>query len=121
MADGQYAALIAKARAFERRGALQPAHHAIRDAQRLNPRGAEVFALLAQLALDEGSADKAAALAKRAVQHDANNADAHLVLGTVEQARGHSAKARAYFKKYLTLAPTGDRAHDVRAVLRMSH
>ena len=118
-ADSQFAELLAKARAFERSGALLKAHHAAHAAERLHPRSADVFALLAQLALDEGSAEQAAALAKRALLADPSNPDAYLVLGTVEQARAHAAKARIYFKKYLTLAPTGDRARDVRAVLRM--
>lgn len=117
--SGELAALLARARAFEHRGALTQAYHAVRSAQRLQPRSAEVFALLAQLSLDEGNANKAAGLAKRALSLNKSNADAYLVLGTVEQARSHAAKARVYFKKYLALAPTGDRAVEVRAVLRL--
>jgi CheY-like chemotaxis protein len=117
---GEFATLIGKARAFEHRGALTPAYHAAHAAQRLQPRSSEVFAILAQLALDQGNADKAAGLAKRARYLDARNADAYLVLGTVEQARSHPASARAYFKKYLALAPSGERAVEVRAVLRSS-
>ena len=118
--SGEFAALLTKARAFEHRGALTQAYHAVRGAQRLQPRSAEVFAILAQLSLDEANADKAAGLAKRALSLNKTNADAYLVLGTVEQARSHPAKARVYFKKYLELAPTGDRAVEVRAVLRLS-
>jgi tetratricopeptide (TPR) repeat protein len=118
--DRPFTELLAKARAFERSGSLLKAHHAARAAQRLHPRSAEVLALLSQLALDEGNADQAAALAKRALLADQRSAEAYLVLGTVEQARAHTAKARAYFKRYLELAPSGDRARDVRAVLRMA-
>ena len=39
------------------------------------------------------------------------------MLGTVEQARSRSASARTFFKKYLELAPNGERAVEVRAVL----
>lgn len=117
VASGPFAVLIGKARAFEHRGALAAAYHAAHAAQRLQPRSAEVFALLAQLALDEGNADKAAGLAKRARYLDPSNAEAYLVLGTVEQARSRSASARTFFKKYLELAPNGERAVEVRAVL----
>jgi tetratricopeptide (TPR) repeat protein len=120
-AGSDFDALITRARAAERRGALPAAYHAVRAAQHLAPHRAEVFALLAQLSLDEGNADRAAIQARRALLADAKNADAYLILGTVEQARAHAAKAHLYFRKYLTLAPNGDRARDVRAVLRMSH
>jgi CheY-like chemotaxis protein len=120
-ASDRFTQLLDKARALQRRGLSRPAERMVRAAQKLQPRSAEAVALLAQLALDEGDAGRATRLAKQAQRLDANNPDAVLVLGTVEQARGHEAKARVLFKRYLELAPSGERASDVRAVLRMRH
>ena len=119
--DPAYHAAIDRARAAQQHGRMVQAKNAVREALKLQPKSAEAITLQAQIALEEGDADKAAYLAKRALGQsppDALAADANLVLGTVEQARGNTGKARGYFKKYLILAPEGDRASDVKAVLR---
>jgi hypothetical protein len=118
-AEARLAQLLDKGRALQRRGLTRQAEHVARTAQRLQPTSAEPVALLAQLALEQGDGPKAARLARLAQRLDARNADAVLVLGTVEQALGHHARARALLKRYLELAPDGERAPDVRAVLRL--
>lgn len=117
--DARLAQLLDKGRVLQRRGLTRQAERMARTAQRLQPTSAEPVALLAQLALDQGDGPKAARLARQAQRLDARNADSALVLGTVEQALGHHARARALLKRYLELAPDGERAPDVRAVLRL--
>ena len=77
--------------------------------------------LQGEAAIDEGDAAFAARLARKALQLDPLSADAHIVLGMAAQARGETITARAHFKKYLELNPKGDRATDVKAILRSGY
>ena len=76
--------------------------------------------LLAQQALDEGDSQKAAKLARQTLAMARDSAEAYLVLGTLAQAEGNMPKARGHFRKYLQLAPNGERASAVKDVLRMA-
>jgi tetratricopeptide (TPR) repeat protein len=119
-AAGEYQDLIAKGRLYLKKGKPNQAQLAAQKALRLRPLdGAEALVLLAELAIDEGDADRASRLATKAAKLNPAYPDVYVVLGTVEQARGNSAKARGYFKRYLTLSPSGDHAKDVRAILKM--
>jgi tetratricopeptide (TPR) repeat protein len=83
------------------------------DAQPAAPLAAEV----AQAALELGRNVDAAAWARRAIGVDPKHADAFVLLGGAEQQLGHSAEAKAAYSRYLELAPNGQHAQDVRALL----
>jgi DNA-binding response OmpR family regulator len=119
--DARYDALIGKARTALRRGQTSLAKHSLREAMKLRPQAASALILQGELLLDEGDADGAARLAKKALQLDATAADAHIVLGMAAQARAQMVTARTHFKKYLELAPSGDRVKDVKAILRSGY
>ena len=46
-----------------------------------------------------------------------NNADAYLVIGTVQQSLDHITEARTAYQTYLKLAPKGQYAGEVRSIL----
>lgn len=109
--------LVAQSKKALFRGQLTQARRFIREATKRSPGSVEVLTLQAELALDLGELDSSIRLAKKAVHKDATYPDAHLALATAAQAQGSSAVARQHFKRYLTLAPRGDHAADVKAIL----
>jgi DNA-binding response OmpR family regulator len=121
VADDGYLAIIEKARSAQRRGLVNQTKKYVREAIKLRPQGAPAMAVQADLAFDEGDADGAARLAQKALKLDPNLPDAHIVLGLVAQTRSQTGLARMHFKKYLELAPTGDRAKDVKVFLRAGY
>jgi Tfp pilus assembly protein PilF len=79
--------------------------------------GDEALVLLARCHLDHSNTQKALAAAELALAANPNNADGHLVVGTVQQSMGHNAEARASYETYLKLAPKGEFAADVKSIL----
>jgi len=61
---------------------------------------------------------EAIGLLKEAVRADDSNAKAWLSLGMAQQFTGANNEAREAYKKCLLLAPTGEAAGDVRAMLK---
>jgi predicted TPR repeat methyltransferase len=51
------------------------------------------------------------------VKLDPKLADAYVIIGGVRQDAGDTAEAKAAYKKYLELAPTGQYAADLRAIV----
>ncbi len=78
---------------------------------------ADLAAGVAQAALEHGRNSDAAAWAKKAIGVDPKLAQAFVLLGGAEQQLGHNAEARAAYSRYLELAPNGEHAQDVRALL----
>lgn len=114
----RFAALIQKGKQSLARGQFSKTRQTLREAAHLRPQAAEVLSLQADLSLDQGDADGAYRLAKKALASDPTYPDAHLSLAMAAQAKSDMGTARAHFKKYLDLAPNGDRARDVRAILQ---
>lgn len=119
-AEQAFASLIAQIKAAQYKDQTQQARRLLKEAQKLRPRSPQVTVLLAQQALDEGDSQKAAKLARQTLAMARDSAEAYLVLGTLAQAEGNMPKARGYFRKYLQLAPNGERASAVKDVLRMA-
>jgi hypothetical protein len=71
----------------------------------------------AEAALAANRYDEALELAHLALVADQRFADAHFVVGTVQQARNQSTVARDEFRKYLDLAPLGTHSQAARAAL----
>jgi DNA-binding response OmpR family regulator len=82
------------------------------------PRAAEAQVLLATVRVDQGKLPEALTAAKAAVEIDASQADAYLVIGLVQQQTGEAAEAVAAYQRYLELAPKARYATTVRAELR---
>jgi regulator of sirC expression with transglutaminase-like and TPR domain len=82
------------------------------------PRAAEAQVLLANVRVDQGKLSEALAAAQAAIEIDASQADAYLVIGLVQQESGATAQAVAAYERYLELAPKARYATTVRAQLR---
>jgi tetratricopeptide (TPR) repeat protein len=95
----------------EKRRAEQPpaAPAAVEPARDLTSR--------AEAALAANRPDEALELAHLALVADQRFADAHFVVGSVEQARGQNNAAREEFRRYLELAPLGTHAAAARTAL----
>jgi len=65
--------------------------------------------LAARIATDQGRLDEARDLARTAVDIKPDDAEAHYVLGTIEQALGHRAEALSAFAEAARLVPTDPR------------
>jgi tetratricopeptide (TPR) repeat protein len=90
---------------------------ACRPAIEAEPQAADILAMLARAEIDLGRAAEARNWARRALRVDRNLADAYVFLGGAEQAMGRHVEAKAAYKKYLELAPTGRHAGELRAIL----
>lgn len=112
-----YATLMEQARAAYRRGSARKASHLLDQALQQNPGRAEAIALQGLVQLSEGRHAKAAELARKALAIDANVADAHLILGTLDHDNNRMQGAREHFERYLELAPKGEMAQEVRSIL----
>ena len=73
--------------------------------------------ILARAELERGRAVEARSWAKKALAAKPDLADAYVVLGGAEQESENPDAAKAAYKKYLELAPTGRHARDLRAIL----
>ena len=87
------------------------------DAAKGNPDSAPAYSMLAHAQLNRGKANEALTSAQKAIALDPAQADAYVIIGGVEQDRGHSAAAKAAYLKYLQLAPRGRYATDLRAIV----
>jgi CheY-like chemotaxis protein len=87
---------------------------AARDA---NPESAEACALLAHALFNRNHRRDALMWAERAVKIDPRQADAYVIIGGVHQNAGEKTEAKAAYRKYLELAPSGTYAPDLRAIV----
>ena len=78
---------------------------------------ATLAADVAQAALEHGRNADAVAWAHKAIAVDPKLAQAFVLLGGAQQQLGHSTEARAAYNRYLELAPAGEHAQDIRALL----
>ncbi|MGI5863981.1 MAG: tetratricopeptide repeat protein, partial [Myxococcales bacterium] len=109
--------LLAQGRQLYDRGQPKAALKPLERAAELAPDNSDIQVLLALARLDLGRLGPAEQAARRALELDASNARAHLVLGTVSQERGDTKRARSEYEEYLRLAPSGEHAKDVQAIL----
>jgi CheY-like chemotaxis protein len=92
----------------------EPACVAAKDA---NPDSAEACALLGHALFGRKKRREALQWAERAVALDPRHADAYVIIGGVKQAASDPVAAKAAYKKYLELAPNGQYAADLRAIV----
>lgn len=82
-----------------------------------NPNSAEACALLGHALFNRKKRREALQWAERAIELDPRHADAYVIIGGVKQAADDPAAAKAAYKKYLELAPNGQYAADLRAIV----
>jgi CheY-like chemotaxis protein len=82
-----------------------------------NPNSSEACALLAHALFNRKKRHEALQWATRALELDANQAEAYVIIGGVKQANDDARGAKAAYKKYLELAPGGQYASDLRAIV----
>jgi CheY-like chemotaxis protein len=116
-ATGDYPALLTEGRSLYKHGQLKKAIETLELAVAKKPNGDSALVLLANCYLDRGSAIKALETAGLAVAANSNNADGYLVIGAVQQQSGKNAEAKKAYQSYLRLAPTGEYAAEIRAIL----
>jgi hypothetical protein len=87
------------------------------DAFNADPSAAEFAVALARIEFDRGRAVQALAWGKKAVAANANAADAYVFIGGAEQTAGHGKAAKEAYQRYLQLAPKGQYAADIRAIV----
>jgi DNA-binding response OmpR family regulator len=119
--DGEYKTLLAQGKALYDKGQAKKAMVPLEKAVTLKPSGDEALVLLANCFLDRGNMDKAIGLAELAAAANAENADAYLVVGAVQQQKGHNSEARTAYEKYVKLAPKGRFAGEIRSILATLH
>lgn len=78
---------------------------------------AEVAVSIARAEFDRGRGSQAVVWARRAIERNADTADAYVYVGMAEQESGHRAAAKAAYQHYLQLAPKGRYASDLRSVV----
>jgi CheY-like chemotaxis protein len=82
------------------------------------PDSAEACALLGHALFGRKKKKEALVWAERAVELDPKQADAYVIIGGVKQATDDPAGAKAAYEKYLELAPAGQYAADLRAIVK---
>jgi len=120
-AEGDYKTLLAQGKALYGKGQAKKAIVPLEKAIALKADGDEALVLLANCYLDRGNMEKALAAAQLAASANADNAEAYLVIGAVEQQKSHTSEARTAYEKYLKLAPKGQFAGDIRSILATLH
>lgn len=113
-----YKELLTQARSAYAHRAYSRARQLTVQARLQKPDAADVMALQALIALEDGQLGRAAELAKQAIVIEPDNADAYLALGTIALGKRRMADARIWFKHYLKLAPQDTHAAEIRAVLK---
>ena len=117
--EADYARLIKQGNAALAGDHYVTAVKAFRGALAAKPDSVEAKGGLGVALVNQGTGYKEAILLlKEAVKADDNNAKAWLSLGMAQQFTRANNDAREAYKKYLLLAPTGEAAGDVRAMLK---
>jgi tetratricopeptide (TPR) repeat protein len=83
-----------------------------------DPSSARALSLLSHAEFNRNHAKDALNWAQQAIKIDPKLADAYVIIGGVQQDAGKSTEAKAAYKKYLELAPKGQYASDLRAIVQ---
>lgn len=100
-----------------RKGMLKNAAERLQEAVKNVPTDDAAWALLGQIYIEMEKDDDALKALQKAISLNAKNAEAHVNLGGLYDAKGDTAKANASYKMYLLLEPKGRFAADIRKLL----
>jgi DNA-binding response OmpR family regulator len=112
-----YDGLLKQAWRFYKRGQTERAVALTNKALAVNPGGDGAMVLFGNLQLDRGNLKQAGVWADRALGANGYNSDAHLLKGAILQQSGQTREAKKFYQRYLELAPQGEFAQDVRAIV----
>jgi tetratricopeptide (TPR) repeat protein len=115
--EEDYASLLKQARRLFRRGSVQQAQKLAERALALNEAGDGAMVVLGNCRLDGSNAAEALKWADKALSRNPRNADAHLLKGSILQQKSRNAEAKQDYLRYLELAPHGEYASEVRAIV----
>ena len=110
-------ALLAACRSSYLEARMKDAEAACTAARDANPDSAEANGYLAHVLFSRNRRPEALAAAERAVKLDAKLADAYLVIGGIHHDAGEMSEAKHAYQRYLELAPHGQKAGDVQAIV----
>ncbi len=113
----RYSNLLKSAQGFYKSGNLKEAREELKQALIKNPKGYEAFTLLGQMELEANKVKSAITYLKRAISYNSGYAPAYFYLGTCYQLDGKNIEAKKMYQRYLNLAPDGEFANDVRAIM----
>jgi DNA-binding response OmpR family regulator len=116
-AAGDAAQLVDKCQAAFNGGRLKEALTACTAAKDADPASARALSLLSHTEFNRNHPKDALAWAQQAIKLDPKMADAYVIIGGVQQDAGRKGEAKAAYKKYLELAPKGQYASDLRAIV----
>lgn len=114
--DGYYEHLKS-AQGMYKVGNLKDAKEELKKALIKNPKGFEAFTLLGQIDLEANKIKSAITYLRRAISYNGRYAPAYFYLGTCYQLDGNNDGAKKMYQRYLMLAPNGEFANDVRAII----
>jgi DNA-binding response OmpR family regulator len=109
--------LLAACRSSYLEARMKDAEAACTAARDSNPDSAEANGYLAHVLFSRNRRPEALAAAERAVKLDAKLADAYLVIGGIHHDAGEMSEAKHAYQRYLELAPHGQKAGDVQAIV----
>jgi CheY-like chemotaxis protein len=113
----EFPTLLAACRQAFTENRVKDAETACVAAKDANPDSPEACALLGHALFSRKKRREALQWAERAVALDPRRADAYVIIGGVKQAANETEAAKAAYKKYLELAPDGQYASDLRAIV----
>ena len=110
-------ALLVACRTSYQEARMKDAEAACTAARDANPGSAEANGFLAHALLNRNRRRESLAAAERAIKLNPKWADAYVIIGGVHQDAGEMADARRAYQRYLELAPQGEFAGDLRAIV----
>jgi CheY-like chemotaxis protein len=113
----EFAQLLSACQSTFNSGRMRDATTACTAAVEANPDSPKAVALLAHAEFNRSHRKEALSWAEKAIKLDPKTADAYVIIGGVQQDAGRNADAKAAYRKYLELAPKGQYAADLRAIV----
>ena len=115
--SAEFPQLLATCQSAFNGGRMKEAATACTAAVQANPDSAKAIALLAHAEFNRSRFKDALSWAEQAIKIDPKTADAYVIIGGVQQDAGRTAAAKSAYRKYLELAPKGQYAPDLRAIV----
>ncbi|HXI60849.1 MAG TPA: DUF4388 domain-containing protein [Polyangia bacterium] len=115
--DANFPKLLEKCREAFNQGRMREATTVCTAAKDANTESGDALLLLAHAEFNRNHLKEALQWAEKAIKADPNLAEAYVIFGGVQQDAGKNREAKWAYKKYLELAPRGQYAADLRAIV----
>ena len=113
----EFERLLTEGRTLFDKGDAVHAQARLEEAVRLDSKDDRGIVMLALCLLERGDALRAHALADEALKLNPKNAQAYLIIGAAQQGAGRSQAAKLAYQHYLQLAPNGQYARELHAIV----